>query len=509
MGLRPTKNHENAGIHRCFRISSLARTFSGVVRRVHERGMETMDKEIGMVGLGVMGRNLLLNMADEGFPVAGYDKDPNKVESLQKESQGKDIHAVANIKDFIGMLRVPRAIMLLVPAGPIVDSVIADLLPHLEKGDLIIDAGNSYFKDTNLRARNLAAKGIQFLGVGISGGEEGARHGPSIMPGGPKEAYERVRPVFEAVTAKVNGDPCVVYLGPASAGHFVKTVHNGIEYALMQLLAETYDIMKRGLGLNNDELSDVYESWNQGELNGYLVEITGRIFSKADERTGNRLIDEIKGVAGQKGTGMWTSQSAMELQVPAPAIDLAVAMRDLSMLETQRQTASKIFPRPIPALDGDRDNFLGKLGHALHAAMVIAYAQGMAVLAAASNEYEYHLDLEAVARIWRGGCIIRAALLEDIRLAYRKQPGLANLLLDPELSQVVIANEEDLRGIVCAAAGMGLPAPCFMTALGYFDAYRSGWMPANLIQAQRDYFGSHGYERIDTEGTFHTGWTKA
>jgi 6-phosphogluconate dehydrogenase len=470
--------------------------------------MESQRHEIGMIGLGVMGRNMLLNMADHGFPVAGYDKDSGKVEALQKEAAEHDIHSVANIKDFIGLLRRPRAIMMLVPAGPPVDSVIADLLPHLETGDLIIDAGNSYFKDTNLRARNLTAKGIQFLGVGVSGGEAGARHGPSIMPGGPNEAYERVHPLLEAIAAKVNGDSCVAYLGPGSAGHFVKMVHNGIEYAVMQLLAETYDLMKRGLGLSDDELREVYDTWNQGELNGYLIEITGRIFGKVDERTGKRLIDEILDVAEQKGTGMWTSQSAMELQVPIPTIDLAVAMRDLSVLEKQRETAGEIFHRPIPPFAGDRKAFVDKIGHALHAAMIVVYAQGLAVLAAASDKYKYHLDLETVARIWRGGCIIRAVLLEDIRMAYRNQPGLPNLLLAPELSQKVIVHEEDLRRVVCAAIELGLPAPCFMTALSYFDGYRSAWLPANLIQAQRDYFGAHSYERIDVKGTFHTDWTK-
>ena len=461
-----------------------------------------------MVGLGVMGRNLVLNMADHGFTVAGYDKDRATVEALRQESTDRDVRGAETIQEFARLLRQPRAVMMLVPAGPPVDSVIADLLPHLEKGDLIIDAGNSYFKDTNLRARNLAAKGIQFLGVGVSGGEEGARHGPSIMPGGPKEAYERVRPVLEAVSAKVDGEPCVTYLGPGSAGHFVKMVHNGIEYAVMQLLAETYDLMKRGLGLNDDELHGVYNAWNRRELNGYLIEITSRIFSKVDETTGKRLIDEIVDVAKQKGTGMWTSQSAMELQVPIPTIDLAVAMRDLSVFEKQRETAGGIFQRSVPPFGGDRKAFLDQLSHALHAGMIIAYAQGMAVLAAASDKYAYTLDLESVARIWRGGCIIRAALLEDIRMAYRNQPGLPNLLLAPELSKKVMANQEDLRRVVCAAIEMGLPAPCFMTALGYLDGYRSAWLPANLIQAQRDYFGAHSYERIDVKGTFHTDWTK-
>jgi len=390
--------------------------------------METERHEIGMIGFGVMGRNMLLNMADHGFPVAGYDKDPGKVEALQKESAEHDIHSAANIKDFIGLIRRPRAIMMLVPAGPPVDSVIADLLPHLENGDLIIDAGNSYFKDTNLRARNLTGKGIQFLGVGVSGGEEGARHGPSIMPGGHEEAYQRVRPLLEAVAAKVNGDACVAYLGPGSAGHFVKMVHNGIEYAVMQLLAETYDLMKRGLGLSDDELREVYDTWNQGELNGYLVEITARIFGKVDESSGKRLIDEILDVAKQKGTGMWTSQSAMELQVPIPTIDLAVAMRDLSVFEKQRETAGEIFNRPIAPFAGDRQTLLDKIGHALHAAMIVVYAQGMAVLAAASDKYEYRLDLETVARIWRGWCIIRAALLDDVRMAYRNQKEIDSIV---------------------------------------------------------------------------------
>ena len=318
--------------------------------------------EIGMVGLGVMGRNLVLNMADHGHSVAGYDNDATKVAALRQETENRGIRATGDIREFIALLRKQRSIMLLVPAGAPVDSVIKDVLPHLGKGDLIIDAGNSYFKDTDVRARNLAAKGIQFLGVGVSGGEEGARHGPSIMPGGPKEAYERVRPVFEAVAAKVSGDPCVTWLGPGSAGHFVKMVHNGIEYAVMQLIAETYDLMKRGLALSDNQLREVFSAWNKGELNGYLVEITSHIFSKVDERTGQRLIDEILDVAKQKGTGMWTSQSAMELQVPIPTIDLAVAMRDLSVFAKERELASAIFQRSPQRFTGDRDRFLTKIG---------------------------------------------------------------------------------------------------------------------------------------------------
>jgi len=462
--------------------------------------------EIGMVGLGVMGRNLVLNMADHGFTVAGYDKDPDKVEALRKESAERNVCGAANIPDFIALLRKPRTVMMLVPAGAPVDSVIKDLLPHLDKGDLIIDAGNSYFKDTNLRASHLMAKGIQFLGVGVSGGEEGARHGPSIMPGGPKEAYERVRPVFEAAAAKVNGDPCVTWLGPGSAGHFVKMVHNGVEYGVMQLLAESYDLLKRGLAMNDDEAHEVYALWNKGELNGYLVEITSHIFSKQDERTGKRLIDEILDVAKQKGTGMWTSQSAMELQVPIPTIDLAVAMRDLSMFAKEREQAGAIYLRPMRRFAGGRDTFLTQLGHALFAGMITIYAQGTALLAVASDKYKYQLDLEAVARIWRGGCIIRAALLEDICTAFRARRDLPNLLLDPNLSHKVMEHQECLRQVVSQASEMGVPCPGLMLSLGYFDAYRSAWLPANLIQAQRDYFGAHTYERIDAKGVFHTQW---
>ncbi|TAN67600.1 MAG: NADP-dependent phosphogluconate dehydrogenase [Methylobacter sp.] len=464
--------------------------------------------EIGMVGLGVMGRNLLLNMADHGYSVAGYDQDQAKVEALQKESTEQNIVGETNLIDFIALLSQPRTLMLLVPAGDPVDSVINDVLPYLNKGDLIIDAGNSYFKDTNLRTRNLAEQGIQFLGVGVSGGEQGARHGPCFMFGGPKQAYERVRPVFEAAAAKVNGDPCVAWLGNESAGHFVKMVHNGIEYAVMQLIAETYDLMKRGLGLNDDEMHDVYALWNKGELNGYLVEITSHIFSKQDDKTGRQLIDEILDVAKQKGTGMWTSQSAMELQVPIPNIDLAVAMRDLSVFAKEREQADAIYQLALPRFAGDRDTSLTQLGRALFAAIIITYAQGMALLAVASEQYQYHLDLEAVARIWRGGCIIRAVLLEDIVAAFHARPDLPNLLLDLNLSGKLMDHQEDLRQVVCQAAKSGVPTPGLMVSLGYFDAYRSIWLPANLIQAQRDYFGAHSYERNDASGTFHTEWDK-
>ena len=470
--------------------------------------MKNGEAEIGMIGLGVMGCNLVLNMADHGFAVAGYDRDPAKAAALNQASGSPKIHGTADLPGFIAALRRPRAIMLLVPAGRPVDAVIAELLPHLASGDLIIDAGNSHFKDTDARAPKLQAKGIQFLGVGVSGGEAGARHGPSIMPGGPREAYERMRPVLEAVSARAKGDPCVVWLGPGSAGHYVKMVHNGIEYGIMQLLAETYDFLKRGMGLNDDELSGAYAQWNEGELNGYLVEITSAIFAKPDAQTDRRLIDEIRGVARQTGTGLWTSQSAMELQVPIPTIDLAVAMRDMSVFTEDRAQAGAVYPRPIRPCPGNREVLLTQWGRALFTALITIYAQGLALLAAASVKYGYGLDLAAVARIWRGGCIIRAGVLEDIDAAYLARPQLPDLLLDPALARTVEEHQEDLRASICQAVNAGVPVPGLMVSLGYLDALRSPWQPANLIQAQRDYFGAHTYERIDAPGTFHTDWKK-
>ncbi len=468
--------------------------------------MSEREFTLGMIGLGVMGRNLVLNMADHGYSVAGYDKDLSKVQALRMEAEDRDVRGAESLEEFVGLLRTPRAVMMLVPAGPPVDSVIRDVLPHLEAGDLIIDGGNSYFKDTNLRGKTLADKGILYLGVGISGGEHGARHGPSMMPGGPKEAYERVRPIFEAAAAHVNGEPCVTYLGPGSAGHYVKMVHNGIEYGLMQLIGESYDLMKRGLGLTDDELHAVYDGWNQAELDAYLMEITANIFLHVDEKTGKRLIDVILDAAKQKGTGMWTSQDAMALQVPVPTIDIAVAMRNLSAFESERVAASKALNGPTPTFRGERESFMQQLRNALYAAMIITYAQGMAQLRIASSSYEYDLDLETVARIWRGGCIIRAALLEDIRRAYRTRPDLPNLLMDAHFGQEVVGRQQDLRSVVSSAAELGIPTPGLMVSLAYFDGYRSAWLPANLVQAQRDYFGAHTYERVDEKGVFHTRW---
>jgi 6-phosphogluconate dehydrogenase len=395
--------------------------------------------------------------------------------------------------------------MLLVPAGAPVDEAIADLAPLLQPEDLIVDGGNSHPRDTDRRAAALAGTGIRFLGMGVSGGEEGARRGPSLMPGGSAEAYQRLRPLLEAVAARAGDEPCVALVGPGSAGHFVKMVHNGIEYALMELIAESYDLMKRALGMDNAAIHRTFQAWSEGEMGGYLLEITAGIFLRPDPRSGGELVDAVLGVARQKGTGMWTSQSAMELQVPAPTIDLAVAQRDLSALDRQRTQAGLALARPVGRHAGERGAFLAELDQALQAAMVIAFAQGMAVLGAASQR-GYRLDLEAVARIWRGGCIIRTRLLEPIRAAYRRAPDLPNLLLDPQLAGMILAREAGLRAVVAAGAGLGVPIPGLMSALAYLDGYRSAWLPANLIQAQRDCFGAHGYQRVDRPGNFHSQW---
>jgi 6-phosphogluconate dehydrogenase len=389
----------------------------------------------------------------------------------------------------------------------VVDSVIHDLLPHLEQGDLIIDAGNSHFTDTDLRENSIQAKGLLFAGMGVSGGEAGARHGPSLMPGGPEAAYKRVQDILEAASAHVNSEACVTYLGPHSAGHYVKMVHNGIEYGLMQLIAEVYDLLSRGLGLTDDELGDVFSSWNQAELNGYLVEITAEIFRKVDEITGKRLVDVVLDAAHQLGTGMWTTQDALNLHVPTPTIDTAVVMRNLSALEDQREVISRQFGGKIQRLAGEKGRIIEQTRRGLYAATILTYAQGFAQLDAASKAYAYNLDLSAVASIWRGGCIIRSRLLEPIRAAYRQLPDLLHLMLDPTLGAEVAERLDDLRGIALTAADLGIPAPAFMATLAYIDSLRSTHLPANLIQAQRDFFGAHTYERVDQRGVFHTHWT--
>jgi 6-phosphogluconate dehydrogenase len=464
------------------------------------------DAVLGMVGLGVIGRNLLLNMADHGFPVAGYDKDLTKVELLRAEIEGRRIQAADTAKELVGRLRVPRTVMMLVPAGRPVDAVIHDLLPYLSPGDMLIDGGNSYYRDTDLRAKALSERGILYLGVGISGGEQGARRGPSLMPGGPKEGYERVRAIFEAVAARVSGEPCVAYMGRGSAGHYVKMVHNGIEYGVLESIAETYAFLNDGLGLQDGELSAVYNQWNQGKLNAYLIEITADIFLVRDEKSGKLLVDIILDEAKQLGTGKWTSQDAMDLRVPIPTIDVSVAMRNLSALKDQREAGSRLLKGPAPQFRGERQQYIDQLENALYVAMLVSFAQGMSVLSAASEAYAYHLNLETIARIWRGGCIIRAAMLESIRSAFSAQSDLPNLMLNNEIAQALASTQGDLRSIVRSSADWGIPAPALMASLAYYDGYRSAWLPANLIQAQRDYFGAHTYERIDEKGIFHTEW---
>jgi 6-phosphogluconate dehydrogenase len=464
--------------------------------------------DIGMVGLGVMGRNLLLNIADHGFRGAGFDTDATKLAALHDEAGQRPLYGATSLAELVSWLRPPRAVVMLVPAGPPVDTVIREIMPHLEPGDIVVDGGNSYYGDTELRARALAGKGVHFLGMGVSGGEHGARRGPSLMPGGPREAYESLRPILEAIAARADGIPCVAYLGPGASGHYVKMVHNGIEYALMRLIAETYEVLKWGLELTDEELHHVYDTWNQGELSSYLLEITAQIFARVDEVTGKPLIDVILDEARQKGTGKWTVQDAMDLGVPVPTISIAVAMRDLSALKSERLMASRALSGPEHSFRGDRKQLLEQLRSALYACTIVAFAQGMAQLRAASVAHGFGLDLGEVARIWEAGCIIRADLLKQIRSAYQARPDLPNLLLDDRLGREIMARQTDLRAAVQAAAASGISTPAMMCSLGYYDAYRSAWSSANLIEAQRDYFGAHTYERIDSKGTFHTHWSE-
>jgi 6-phosphogluconate dehydrogenase len=463
---------------------------------------------IGLVGLGVMGRNFARNLADKGFTVAGYDRGSVKLEELEKtKTRGHDIRIARDIPSLCALLRRPRAVMMLVPAGDPVDAVIQALEPHLDEGDLIIDSGNSHFRDTDRRSRALAEKGLLYMGMGMSGGASGARNGPSLMPGGPEEGYRRVQTILEAAAAHVGEKPCVAWLGPGSAGHYVKMVHNGIEYGLMQLIAETYDLMKRGLGLQPPELHTIYRRWHQGALSSYLMEITAEIFLQTDERTGGPLIDMILDRAKQKGTGEWTVADALSLQVPVPNIDAAVMMRHLSG-DTAYRSAAHHLERAPAVFAGDRPQFIDRLENALYAATIVTYAQGMDLLRQASQSYGYDLNLETVARVWSGGCIIRARLLEEIQTAFRQDPDLAHLLVAPSLNAIVGKLLTDLRTVVRTAADLGIPVPGLMMALAYLDAYQGGWLPANLIMAQRDYFGSHTYERVDAQGTFHTQWEK-
>lgn len=459
--------------------------------------------DFGLVGLGVMGRNFILNVADNNFAAIGLDLDADKVDSLLSEGEGRVVHATQDKLEFIEKLAQPRKIMLLVPAGKPVDGVINDLKPHLSKGDIIIDGGNSFFTDTNRRFKELAAEGIHFFGAGVSGGAKGARRGPSIMPGGDKAAYAHIQPIFEAASAKVDGEPCVAHLGNGSAGNYVKMVHNGIEYGLMQLIAEAYDLMKRGMGLSNQVLHETFAEWNNGRLKSFLIEITAEIFAQKDELTSGDLIDAILDKGKQKGTGKWTSQNAMDLGIPIPTIDVAVSMREISALKDQRQTAEKLYAVPHDVVN---DLTIDDVEEALYFSFIVTYAQGMQQLVYASETYGYDLNLETIAKIWRGGCIIRAELLEKMRKAFDNNPKLESLLLDEGFAQELKPLIKGVSKVVSTGMNSSIPLAAMSAGLNYFNAFRSGRLPMNLVQAQRDHFGSHTYERLDREGIFHTEW---
>jgi len=468
--------------------------------------MATQD--FGLIGMAVMGQNLALNVESKGFSVAVYNRTAARTEEfMDRRAEGKKIADTYSIPDFVAALTRPRRIMLMVKAGQPVDDFIEQVVPHLDKGDLLIDGGNSHFPDTIRRSKALAEEGILYIGTGVSGGEEGALHGPSIMPGGQQEAYDLVAPIFTRIAAQVDGEPCCAYIGPDGAGHYVKMVHNGIEYGDMQLIAEAYFIMKYALNLSARELHGVFAEWNEGELNSYLIEITRDIFARKDEETGQPLVEVILDKAGQKGTGKWTSQSALELGIAAPTIAEAVFARCMSAVKDERAAASKILRGPSTTYGGDRAGFIEAIRQALYASKICSYAQGFALMKEAGREHGWDLKFGEIAKIWRGGCIIRAQFLHRITEAYERDPDLANLMLDPFFKDVLESAQESWRHVVASASTVGFPVPAFSSALSYFDSYRRERLPANLIQAQRDYFGAHTYERVDKEGTFHTEWT--
>lgn len=460
----------------------------------------------GMIGLGTMGSNLLQNIADHGYDCVGYDNSSEKVDALNALDRD-NIHGFSDLKEFTDSLKSPKVVMMLVPAGEIVDSVIKELLDVLDKGDIIIDGGNSHYTDTERRYKELEEKGLHFVGMGVSGGEEGARQGPSMMPGGDKEAYEIIKPILEKIAAHVNDEPTVAFMGNGSAGHFVKMVHNGIEYAIMQLISESYEIMKKGLRMDNEHIFKIYKKWNEGKLRSYLLEITTDIFNYKKEGDDHFLLDEIRDEAKAKGTGKWTSQAAMDLHLPTPVIDVAVSMRDLSSLKDLRVQASKLYPdMSTMHYTDDQDKYCDILEEAFYFAMVSAYAQGMHLLYQADKEFKYDLNLSLIAKIWRGGCIIRSEFLEDIFAAFNQDAQLEHLLLDESVAKKLQSHIPGIRTVASDAAVNGISIPAFSASLNYFDNFRSENMPTNLIQAQRDYFGSHTYELKGKEGVFHTKW---
>ncbi len=471
----------------------------------------TNKAKVGLIGLGVMGENLALNIERNGFPIAIYNRTHEKVtDFINDRAKGKQVIGCKEIKEFIETLETPRKIILLVKAGPPVDQTIESLRPFLDDGDIIIDGGNSHYEDTRRREKSLLIDDVYLIGSGVSGGEEGALNGPSLMPGGNKDAYEKIRPIWEAIAAKVDDGPCVTYLGPDGAGHFVKMVHNGIEYGDMQLIAEVYDVMKRGLGMEAEEIAETFDDWNEGKLDSFLIDITAQILTVEDRETGQPLVDLIVDKAGQKGTGRWTGQVALELGVPIPTIDAALTGRLLSAMKDERVKASKVLAGPVPIVEDDeeREEFLECLADALYASKVCSYAQGMSLIKAGSDHYEWNINLAECARIWKGGCIIRAELLEEIRKAYANNPKLPNLLMDKDFGSYIVDVQQSWRHVINFAQNNGIAVPALSASLAYFDMYRAEHLPQNLTQAQRDFFGAHTYERSDKPelGFIHTEW---
>jgi 6-phosphogluconate dehydrogenase len=456
-----------------------------------------------------MGENLVLNMESKGFIVAVFNRTTEKTTNFAEgRAKGKNIIPAYEVKDFINSLSKPRKVMLMVKAGKPVDMVIEQILPFMDKGDVIIDGGNSYFGDTIKRYNQLKEKGLFYIGTGVSGGEEGALKGPSIMPGGSEEAYKAIEPIFTKIAAQVDGRPCCTYIGNDGAGHFVKMVHNGIEYGDMQLISEAYYLMKNVLAMSTEQMQVVFANWNKGDLNSYLIEITADILSKKDPETGWPMVEVILDKAGQKGTGTWTSQTALELGIAAPTIAEAVFARCISAIKDQRVAASKELTGPEAKYTGDKKDFVKAIHDALYASKICSYAQGFALMAAAAKDYNWDLDFGQIAMIWRGGCIIRAHFLYRIKESFDRKINLANLLLDPYFKEIVQNAQPAWRKVVSTAIELGIPIPAFSSALNYYDSYRNPRLSANMIQAQRDYFGAHTYERIDKEGTFHTEWLK-
>ena len=469
-----------------------------------------MEKaQFGVIGMGVMGRNLALNIANNGMTVAVTNRTDSKTKALL-EGPGKDkpIVGAFSYDSFVDKLARPRKILIMVKAGPAVDAVIDDIKPLLDKGDILMDGGNSFFEDTERRTKSLNEVGLLYLGAGVSGGEEGALRGPSIMPGGNQEAWDEVKEILEAAAAKAyDGEPCVDYMGPRGAGHYVKMVHNGIEYGIMQLIGEIYDLLHRGLGMSHQDLGELFSQWNQGILSSYLIEITADIMKKIDPETSKPILDVILDEAKQKGTGKWTTQNALDIGTPTHTINAAVASRIISGMKDERLEASKLIKGPGPTFKDDRrQQLIEAAQHALYASIIIAYAQGFDLLQAASEEYDYQLGMKKIAKIWRAGCIIRADLLDDIMTAFDQNETLKNLLFDKHFQQQVVKRQGAMRYVITTGVGLGIPFYALSSALGYFDAFRTARLPANLTQAQRDYFGAHTYRRLDKEGSFHTEW---